>query len=101
MNRLVEGVNRILGYNMSSSIKLPYALGFLLGKGFDFVARLTGKKFAISSIRVKKFCADSVYSTAINDTGFIPPVQLEQALLQTVRYEFLERREHDVVFYTE
>lgn len=101
MKGLVEGVCRIIGRHTNNSVKVPYALGVALGKGFDLAARLTGKNFAISSIRVKKFCSDSVYGTAIGDTGFIPPVPLEQALLQTVRYEFLEPHEHDAVFYTE
>jgi nucleoside-diphosphate-sugar epimerase len=101
MNALVGNVNRILGRPWKISFRLPFAMGFLIGKGFDLVAAMTGKKFVISSIRVKKFCANSVYSTAIDKTGFVPPVPLEQALSQTVRYEFIESHEHEGVFYTE
>lgn len=101
MNTLVANVNRILGRPEKIGFRLPFALGYLIGKGFDLVAAITGKRFAISSIRVKKFCANSVYNTAIDKTGFIPPVPLEQALAQTVRYEFIESHEHEGVFYTE
>lgn len=101
MNSLVANVNRILGRSEKIGFRLPFAVGFLIGKGFDLVAALTGKRFAISSIRVKKFCANSVYNTAIDQTGFVPPVPLEQALAQTVRYEFVESHEHEGVFYTE
>ena len=101
MNSLVANVNRILGRPEKIGFRLPFAIGFLIGKGFDFVAAITGKRFAISSIRVKKFCANSVYNTAIDQTGFVPPVPLEQALAQTVRYEFVESHEHEGVFYTE
>jgi nucleoside-diphosphate-sugar epimerase len=101
MNDLVGNVNRILGRPRKISFRLPFAMGFLIGKGFDLVAAITGKKFVISSIRVKKFCANSVYSTAIDKTGFVPPVPLEQALSQTLRYEFVESHEHEGVFYTE
>jgi nucleoside-diphosphate-sugar epimerase len=101
MNALVGNVNRILGRSWKISFRLPFAMGFLIGKCFDLVAAMTGKKFVISSIRVKKFCANSVYSTAIDKTGFVPPVPLEQALSQTVRYEFVESHEHEGVFYTE
>ena len=101
MNTLVENVNRILGRPEKVTFRLPFALGYFIGKGFDLVALITGKRFAISSIRVKKFCSDSVYNTAIEKTGFIPPVPLEQALSQTVRYEFIESHEHEDVFYTE
>jgi nucleoside-diphosphate-sugar epimerase len=101
MNSLVANVNRILGRSQKIGFRLPFAIGFLIGKGFDLVAAITGKRFAISSIRVRKFCANSVYNTAIDQTGFVPPVPLEQALAQTVRYEFVESHEHEGVFYTE
>ena len=101
MNSLVANVNRILGRPEKIGFRLPFAVGYMIGKGFDLVAALTGKRFAISSIRVKKFCANSVYNTAIEQTGFTPPVPLEQALAQTVRYEFVESHEHEGVFYTE
>jgi len=101
MNSLVASVNRILGRPEKIGFRLPFAVGYMIGKGFDLVASLTGRRFAISSIRVKKFCANSVYNTAIDQTGFVPPVPLEQALAQTVRYEFVESHERDGVFYTE
>jgi len=101
MNSLVANVNRILGRPEKIGFRLPFTVGYAIGKGFDLVAALTGKRFAISSIRVKKFCANSVYNTAIDQTGFVPPVPLEQALAQTVRYEFVESHEHEGVFYTE
>lgn len=101
MNDLVINVNRILGRPTKIGFRLPFAVGYLIGKCFDILAALTGKRFAISAIRVKKFCADSVYNTAIGTTGFVPPVALEKALEQTVRYEFVESHEHEGVFYTE
>ncbi len=101
MNSLVANVNRILGRAGTIRFRLPFAVGLLIGKGFDLVATLTGKRFAISSIRIKKFCANSVYDTAIDQTGFVPPVPLEEALAQTVRYEFIESHENEDVFYTE
>lgn len=101
MNSLVANVNRILGRPEKIGFRLPFVVGYAIGKGFDLVASLTGRRFAISSIRVKKFCANSVYNTAIDQTDFMPPVPLEQALAQTVRYEFIESNEHEGVFYTE
>jgi GlcNAc-P-P-Und epimerase len=101
MNTLVGNVNRILGRSEKIGFRLPFAVGYLIGKGFDLIAAISGKRFAISSIRVKKFCANSVYNTAIDQTGFIPPVPLAQAITQTVRYEFVESHEHEGVFYTE
>ncbi|MBU3599648.1 NAD-dependent epimerase/dehydratase family protein [Polynucleobacter sp. 30F-ANTBAC] len=101
MNGLVANVNRILGRSEKIGFRLPFPVGYAIGKGFDLFAALTGKRFAISAIRVKKFCVDSLYSTAIDQTGFVSPVPLEQALSRTVQYEFMESNEHEGVFYTE
>jgi nucleoside-diphosphate-sugar epimerase len=101
MNSLVTNVTAILGKSRKINLRMPFAVGYMIGKGFDLVAAVTGKRFAISAIRVKKFCANSVYNTAIDQTGFIAPVPLEQALAQTVRHEFMESHEHEGVFYTE
>lgn len=101
MNALVGTVNRMLGKSEEIGFRLPFAVGYLIGKGFDAVAAITGKRLAISSIRVKKFCANSVYNTAIDQTGFVPPVPLTEALERTVRHEFIESHEHEGVFYTE
>ena len=101
MNALVARVNRLLGRSEKIHFRLPYALGYLIGRGVDAVAAITGKRFAISSIRVKKFCANSLYNTSIENTGFVAPVALEQALEQTVRHEFLEDHSKEAVFYSE
>ncbi len=101
MNALVGNVNVILGKSDKVGFRLPFLLGYVIGKGFDLAAMISGKKFAISSIRVKKFCANSVYNSAIGETGFAPPVPLEEALYNTVRYEFIESHENEAVFYSE
>lgn len=101
MNTLVVTVNRMLGKSEQFGFRLPFAAGYAIGKCFDVLAALTGKKFAISSIRVKKFCSNSVFETSIAKTGFVPPVPLSEALERTVRHEFIESHEGDGVFYTE
>jgi nucleoside-diphosphate-sugar epimerase len=101
MNSLVANVNRIHGRPEKIGFRLPFAVGYLIGKGFDLVASMTGKRFAISSIRVKKFCSNSVYDTAIDKTGFVRPVSLEQAIAQTVRHEFIENHEGEPLYFSE
>ena len=100
MEFLVLEVNRIVG-NSNKNIKIPFFIGFSIGKIFDLAAWVTNKKFAISSIRVKKFCSNSVYSTSVSDTNFQPPVQLSEALERTIRYEFLEKNYNHEIFYSE
>ena len=101
MNALVGTVNRLLGKSERIYFRLPFILGYLIGKCFDVIASVSGKRFAISAIRVKKFCSNSVYETSISDTSFVPPVSLESALERTVRYEFIEKHENADVFYSE
>ena len=100
MNTLVQKVYKALGKDESIPFRLPFAIGYGIGKIFDIVALITGKKFAVSSIRVKKFCADSVYNTSIEKTGFIPPVKLEDALENTIKYEFVDKKQGEL-FYSE
>lgn len=101
MNSLVAKVNKLLGRSEKIGFRLPYTIGYVVGKGFDLFTALTGKTLPISSIRVKKFCSDSVYNTAIDSTGFHSPVPLAEAIANTVRYEFIESHDSEEVFYTE
>lgn len=101
MNHLVSSVKRLLGKSERIGFRLPFTVGYAIGKVFDLVATLTGRRFPISSIRVKKFCANSVYNTAIHRTGFISPVPLEQALERTVRYEFIESHDDQPCYFSE
>lgn len=101
MNELIAHVNKLLGKSSEIKIRLPYWLGLAIGKVFDVISFLTRKKFSISSIRVKKFCANSVYESAVDRTGFVPPVPIMEAIEKTVRYEFTEDHQTEQVFYTE
>ena len=101
MNQLVGDVNKLLGRSSEIKFRMPYFVGLGIGKVFDLVAKLSGRKFPISSIRVKKFFANSVYESAISQTGFVPPVNLMDAIEKTVRFEFIEDHQHEQVFYTD
>ena len=101
MNTLVSHVNQLLGRSAKIKIRLPYILGLVIGNLFDVVAKVTNKKFPISAIRVKKFCANSVYESALAETGFVPPVPLMDAIERTVRYEFLEDHSSEPLFFSE
>ncbi|MCC8375625.1 UDP-N-acetylglucosamine 4-epimerase [Photorhabdus sp. HUG-39] len=88
MNELTDIICKSLG-KQKSNIRIPYIIGILGGYCFDILSKLLGKEFPVSSIRVKKFCARTQFkSNFISETGFIPPVTLEQGIKNTVRYEF-------------
>jgi len=101
MNDLVKKVKGIIGRPQHIGIRLPYWFGYSVGKGFDLIAAVTRKRLTISSIRIKKFCANSVYNTAIDQTGFKPPVPLEEAIVRTVRHEFIEKHDDEPLYFSE
>lgn len=90
MNELVEFVNKVLGKAKYSKLKIPFFLGLCIGYCFDLISYLTKNKFPISSIRVRKFCANSLYNTSICNTEFSPPASLLEALEETINFEFVK-----------
>ncbi|MDX9801963.1 MAG: NAD-dependent epimerase/dehydratase family protein [Spirochaetia bacterium] len=102
MNQLVSLVKKVLGRSSGKiSLRLPYAAGFAAGLLFDALSFVTGKKFTVSSIRVKKFCAETQFATSAGKSGFKPPFELEDALIKTIRYEFIDNNSGDELFYSE
>jgi len=86
--KIVEIVHNELGIK-KKILSVPYWIGLLGGYSFDIVAKLTGKKFPISSIRIKKFTAETTVSThKLFESGFKEPYSLEEGLRKMIRYEF-------------
>ena len=100
-NQLVQVIDVTLGRGPRFRLRLPYVAGLLAGKMLDAVARLTGKSFAISAIRIKKFCSDTSYQSRVAESGFMSPVPLKTALERTIRYEFVDHQEFGQVFHSE
>ncbi len=73
------------------TIQIPYWLGMIGGYGFDVLAFFLRRKLAISSIRVRKFCAVTQYnSEKAMDSGFIPPYTLREGLEKMLEQEFIQ-----------
>jgi GlcNAc-P-P-Und epimerase len=87
MRGLLALVQRTLGTN--GTVRVPYAVGLIAGIGFDLAARLTGRQFPISAVRVRKYAASTQFAAerALR-SGFQPAHTLEAALAETVRHEF-------------
>lgn len=98
MNQLLSTVYDQLGKGDGIGFRVPYVFGMFAGYLFDAFAKITGRKLAISSIRVKKFCSNTAFTTSISDTGFQPPQTLESGLRSTIQHEFLEQHQEEVFF---
>lgn len=101
MNQLVSHVSKVLKKHIPST-HFPYWLGMLGGYSFDLLAKITGKKLAVSSVRVKKFCATTEFSAEkIASTNFKAPYTLKEGLARTLEFEFVHPRTDDVTFKSE
>ncbi len=68
---------------------IPYIAGITGGAVFDVLARITGKTFPVSVVRVQKFCANTVVSSEKKaETGFKPPYSLQDGLNEMIAAEF-------------
>ncbi len=101
MNTLVSETQRILFGKNNVGIRLPAFLGIVIGYFADFVAKVMGKTLPVSSIRVKKFMGTTQFASSVSETGFVPPVSLEEGFARTLRYEFLEDNSDERTFETE
>lgn len=82
---LVDSIRALLPEAGMMRLRLPYALALALGYAFDALAWLRGSPMAISSARVRKFCADTrIAADAVRATGFVPRVDLKEALALTI-----------------
>ncbi|HVP32978.1 MAG TPA: NAD-dependent epimerase/dehydratase family protein [Steroidobacteraceae bacterium] len=101
MNSLVATVQGLLGRNPRRMLRIPLPLGYLIGRGFDAAAAITGRSFPISTIRVRKFTSSTVFSSRAEASGFEPPFALSEALARTVRSEFIDSPQAGELFFSE
>lgn len=101
MNQLVQHVETVLQKRLPA-IRIPYAIGMAGGYCLDALAWLLRRKFAISAVRVKKFCATTEYdATRMQQTGFKPPYTLADGLARTLEFEFIHPRGDKITYETE
>ena len=101
MNDLVALVEKVLGKRIPST-HFPYWMGMMGGYCFDLLAQITGKKLAISSVRVKKFCSVTQFdSTKAMTSGFVPPYTLQEGLARTLEFEFVHPKPDQIEFKSE
>jgi GlcNAc-P-P-Und epimerase len=92
MKELVCQVEKSLDQRIPS-FSFPYYLGLTGGYLFDLLSLVTGIKYPVSSVRVKKFCSTTQFDGAkAHDSGFIAPYSLVEGLDRTLKYEFLKKK---------
>lgn len=101
MNTLILRARNILFGKNNVGLRFPKFIGISVGYLADGIAKITGKTLPVSSIRVKKFLGTTQFGSSVSETGFIPPVLLEDAIERTLRYEFIEDNSDNPVFLSE
>ena len=93
----VTGIDAILGRRARGSDAVPVSLGIAVGYVFDALAWITRRRFAVSSDRVRKFCADTSVSTqTLEDTGFRARYDLDTGLKRMIAHLDGKGDEHAV-----
>ena len=101
MNSLICSVRKTLFGKTNVGLRLPSFIGIALGYIADLVALLIRKPLPVSSIRIRKFLRTTQFASSVGNTGFVPPVSLEEGLTRTLRYEFIEDNSDKRTFETE
>ena len=92
MNELANVIYTCLG-KKSKIVRVPYFFGLFAGYIFDLLAKITGKELPVSSIRIKKFCAKTQFSSKnIENYKFSAPYSLQDAVVKTISQEFMSEK---------
>lgn len=101
MNSLVSLVRSILFMKRDVGIRLPAFLGIFIGYVADLISSITRIKLPISAIRVKKFMGTTQFKSSIDELNFKAPYTLEQGMINTLDYEFVNNNKDKKTFETE
>lgn len=90
IKNLISDIYNRLGWK-KSSFYVPYFLGLIAGYIFDVLTKITGKNFPISSVRVRKFCADTTCEAEkYRQTGFNPKYTLTDGVNRMIDNDFAQ-----------
>jgi GlcNAc-P-P-Und epimerase len=95
MSELISQVENSLDKKLPA-LRLPYWLGRFGGMGFDLISKITGQKFSITGVRIKKFCATTQFdATLVQNSSFKAPFTLAEGLDRTLKSEFGRHELHE------
>jgi nucleoside-diphosphate-sugar epimerase len=86
---LVDYIRGCLGKS-GGAPRVPKSIAMAAGRVLDVLARLSGRNFPISAVRVRKFCETTQFrADRVRESGFHPPYSLQDALTRTIQFECL------------
>lgn len=91
VNEMVMIALDALGRKRKLNFRIPYSIGLLGGYIFDLLAIITKRTYPISSLRIKKFCADTIITAdRVKTIGFHAPCTIVEGLNRMILKEFLK-----------
>ena len=85
-------IARLISENLGKKLprlKLPLWFGLLAGTLLDTLAKISGKKFPISAIRIRKFAAETTISTArLTQTDYSSKFTLHEGISRMIASDF-------------
>lgn len=100
MNELTRVVEKKMNIKIPKT-SLPIWIGMLGGRVFDLISFLSSKKFSISAVRIKKFCATTQFNSSKAHSKFDAPYTLDEGLKNTLSFEFINPPNDNILFYSE
>ena len=100
MNELTQQIEKKMNIKIPKQ-RIPFLIGMLAGYAFDLISLLSRKKFSVSSVRIKKFCATTQFDSSKVHNIFNAPHSLREGLDRTLEHEFINTKEDEVLFYSE
>ncbi len=88
MNDLVKLVRSTIFNKDNIGYRLPVKVGLFIGYLADIFSFIFRISLPISAIRIIKFTSDSMFSSKVRETNFVPPFKLTDALVKTIKHEF-------------
>ena len=90
MNEFVNIVNE-LANRKKRYLKISYNFAILIGFIFDIFSFLTNKKFNISSIRIKKYCANTQIDSNKAFINFKPKFTIKEGICNMISTDFKDK----------
>jgi nucleoside-diphosphate-sugar epimerase len=85
---LVRFLKRSMGRSEQTPV-FPKPLALAGAHVLDVVAKLSGRTFPVSAIRVRKFCETTQFrADRVDRSGFVRPYSLAEGLARTIQFDF-------------
>jgi nucleoside-diphosphate-sugar epimerase len=90
MNEFVNIVNELVK-RKKSYLKISYIFAILIGYFFDIFSYVTNKKLNISSIRIKKYCANTQIDSNKAFINFKPKFSIKEGIFNMISNDFQDK----------